>query len=32
MKSGFLKAESTNKAIFLSMSLSMLAKVFNFAQ
>jgi putative peptidoglycan lipid II flippase len=32
MKSSFLKAESTNKAIVSSMALSMFAKVFNFAQ
>lgn len=32
MKSSFLRAESTNKAIIFSMSLSMFAKVFNFAQ
>ena len=32
MKTGFLRAESTNKAIIMSMSLSMFAKVFNFAQ
>lgn len=32
MKMNLLKAESTNRAIVLSMSLSMFAKVFNFAQ
>jgi len=32
MKLGFLRAENTNKAIVLSMSFSMFAKVFNFGQ
>lgn len=32
MKLSFLRAENTNKAIVLSMSFSMLAKVFNFGQ